>query len=64
MKKRIITKVDWKFSGVAVNATDSFRYLTGSQLNATFSSGTKYTLNAPDRYLFTDEELKAEYNAE
>lgn len=59
-----LTKVDWKFSGVAVNATDSFCYLTGSQLNATFSSGTKYTLNAPDRYLFTDEELKRELKRE
>lgn len=59
-----LTKVDWKFSGVAVNATDSFCYLTGSQLNATFSSGTKYTLNAPDRYLFTDEELNRELKRE
>lgn len=59
-----LTKVDWKFSGVAVNATDSFCYLTGSQLNATFSSGTKYTLNAPDRYLFTDEELERELKRE
>ena len=59
-----LTKVDWKFSGVAVNATESFCYLTGSQLNATFSSGTKYTLNAPDRYLFTDEELERELKRE
>lgn len=53
-----LTKVDWLFNGVELNSTDGYYYLVTIRGNATFSSGASYRLEAPDRYLFSDAELK------
>lgn len=59
-----LSKINWSFTGTELNSTDSFCYLVGSNLKATFTSGTNYSLDTPERYLFTDAELKRELKRE
>jgi len=59
-----LKNINWSFTGTELNSTDSFCYLVGSNLKATFTSGTNYSLDTPKRYLFTDAELKRELKRE
>lgn len=59
-----LKNINWSFTGIELNSTDSFCHLVGGNLTATFTSGTKYSLDTPERYLFTDAELKRELQRE